>query len=307
VTDGMRSIFGDVLQIDVLNQAFSDTRPEIVIHMAAQALVRHSYNHPVETYATNVMGTVNVLEVIRECPSVRVAVIVTSDKCYENRGLVWGYRENEPLGGYDPYSSSKACAELVVSAYRRSFFMPGIAGGHPAAVASVRAGNVIGGGDWASDRLIPDMARAFIARQPVKVRSPKAVRPWQHVLEPLRGYLVLAERLWEHGGDLTEALNFGPETSGACEVGWIADQFAEMWGDGAQWITDGGSHPYEAHYLKLDCSKAKAVLAWTPKLGLRTALEWTVEWYKAYIDKTAMRSLSIDQIKRYEAMEEICT
>lgn len=299
----MTSVLGDVLEVDTLMKAFHEAAPEIVIHLAAQPLVQYSYSYPAETYATNVMGTVNILDTIRRSPSVRAAVMVTTDKCYENREWIWGYRENEPLGGHDPYSSSKACAELVVSAYRRSYFQPGATNHQPAAVASARAGNVIGGGDWAADRLVPDMVRAVVAGQPIEIRNPQAIRPWQHVLEPLSGYLTLTEHLWEHGSIFAEAWNFGPEDSDAREVAWLADRFTELWGKSARWSTDGRTYPHEARYLKLDCSKAKALLDWSPKLDLETALDWTIEWYKAYYVNASMKELSIDQIRRFGSLE----
>ncbi len=302
VSEGMISLHGDVCDLARVVAAVQEHRPEIIVHMAAQSLVRYSYGHSVETYATNVMGTVNVLEAVRYAGGTRAVLIVTSDKCYENREREKGYREDEPLGGHDPYSSSKGCAELVTAAYRNSYFNPEQAAQHGTAVASARAGNVIGGGDWAEDRLVPDIVRAFMQRQPVMIRCPDAVRPWQHVLEPLRGYLRLIELLWEHGGRYGEAWNFGPEEDDAKPVSWIADRLVTLWGEGARWTSDGSAQPYEAAYLKLDCTKAKARLDWQPGLSLGPALEWTLEWYKAHQGKADMRRFTLDQIGRYRVM-----
>lgn len=301
VAQGMTSLVGDVRDLEGITQAMGNAQPEIVLHLAAQPLVRYSYQNPVETYATNVMGTVNLLEAVRHTPSVRVAVIITSDKCYENREWVWGYRENEAMGGHDPYSNSKGCAELVTAAYRSSFFAPETYDQHGVAVASVRAGNVIGGGDWALDRLIPDMIKAFHQGQPVLIRNPHAIRPWQHVLEPLGGYLLLAEKLWHHGPDFVGGWNFGPHDEDAKPVSWIVDRLTTLWGDGATWELDGGSHPHEAHYLKLDCSKAKARLGWEPRLTLADTLEWVVEFYQGYYGGQSARQIADNQIQRYQA------
>ncbi len=295
VAQGMVSLHGDIRDPEQMNRAMAQFQPEVVIHMAAQSLVRHSYLNPVETYATNVMGTVNVLEAVRQTASVRAAVIVTSDKCYENREWVWGYRENEAMGGYDPYSNSKGCAELVTSAYRQSFFRDG-----SAAVASARAGNVIGGGDWAADRLVPDMVRAVADRRPVSIRNPHAIRPWQHVLEPLSGYLLLAQKLYEDGTAYAEGWNFGPREDDARPVQWIADQFTGLWGEGASWVLDGAEHPHEAHYLKLDCSKARMRLDWQPKWSLETSLRKIVAWQKAHLRNQDMRTFTLEQILEFQ-------
>jgi CDP-glucose 4,6-dehydratase len=273
--------------------------PEVVIHMAAQPLVRYSYANPVETYSTNVMGTVHLLESVRNAPSVRVVVIVTSDKCYENREWVWGYRENEPVGGFDPYSNSKGCAELVTAAYRSSFFNRDTYADHRVALASVRAGNVIGGGDWADDRLVPDIMRAVSENRPVAIRSPRAVRPWQHVLEPLNGYLHLAERLYEEGATLAEGWNFGPDEEDAKPVQWIVERLTELWGDGASWEVVTGNHAHEAHYLKLDCSKARARLGWRPRWNLARALEKIVAWQKSFLAGEDMRARTLAQIRDF--------
>lgn len=296
---GMKSLEGDIRDFTRLRAAMEQTLPEVVIHMAAQPLVRDSYSDPVGTYATNVMGTVYVLEVARHTPSVRVVLNVTSDKCYENRELLWGYRENEPMGGYDPYSSSKGCAELVTAAYRRSFFANG--DGHAVAAASARAGNVIGGGDWAEDRIVPDAMRAFMAGHSLKVRNPKAVRPWQHVLEPLSGYLLLCKKLCENPEDYAEAWNFGPREGDARPVSYLADRMAELWSDGATWEQDDGAHPHEARHLMLDCSKAEARLHWTPRWNLDQALSAAVSWYRSYHHGDMdMRKLILQQIESYE-------
>jgi CDP-glucose 4,6-dehydratase len=283
---------GDVCELLGLQDAIRDANPEIVVHMAAQSLVRPSYADPVETYATNVMGTVNLLEAVRQAPGVRAVVVVTSDKCYENAGQVRGYRETDPLGGHDPYSSSKGCAEIVASAYRRSFFH----GETAAQVATVRAGNVIGGGDWSQDRLVPDAITAFLGGEPLLVRNPQAVRPWQHVLDPVMAYLLLAERLAMDGATFAEAWNFGPTAASEVAVKQIVDGLADRWGSGAAWQADGGKHPHEAAYLKLDCSKAAERLVWRPLVGLERSLALTVDWYKAQQRGDDMRALSLRQI-----------
>lgn len=301
VAEGMTSVDGDIRDYAALAAAFKKYQPEIVIHMAAQALVRYSYVNPVETYATNVMGTVHLLEAARQVDSVRVIVNVTSDKCYENREWVWDYRENEPMGGYDPYSNSKGCAELVASAYQRSFFNPQDYAKHGVALASARAGNVIGGGDWAEDRLIPDIMRAIVQGKSVLIRSPHAIRPWQYVLEPLSGYLMLAQKLYEEGIAYAEGWNFGPDDQDARPVGWIADHLTSAWGDGASWALDAGNHPHEAHYLKLDCSKAKARLDWYPRWHLEEALKVIVDWHRAYQEEQDMRAITLQQITAYNA------
>ena len=303
VAEGMTSVIGDVRDLEHFQAVMKQYQPEIVFHMAAQPLVRYSYQNPVETYATNVMGTVNVLEAARHTESVRSVVVITTDKCYENREWSWGYRENEPMGGKDPYSSSKGCAELVVSAYRDSYFSAKDFDRHRVALASARAGNVIGGGDWALDRLIPDIMRAIQENRPVLIRSPRAIRPWQHVLEPLSGYLCLAEHLWHHGPEYAEGWNFGPSDEDAKPVAWIVDRLTKLWGEGASWEVDLGSHPHEATYLKLDCSKAKAKLGWTPRTSLATALDWIVEFYQAYQAHQNMREVTESQILRFQAIE----
>lgn len=300
VADLMKaSTTGDVRDLEQLTAAMRKARPEIVIHLAAQALVRYSYSNPVETYTTNVLGTVNVLEAVRQIGSVRVVINVTSDKCYENRGWLWGYREDEPVGGYDPYSSSKGCAELISAAYRNAFFNPTEYGRHGVALATVRAGNVIGGGDWGEDRLIPDILRSFREGRPAVIRNPLAVRPWQHVLEPLGGYLTLAQQLWE-GTAFAEAWNFGPSDEDAKAVEWVVDRLTRLWGAGASWRLDGEQHhPHEACHLKLDCTKAKARLGWYPRWGLEQALGKIVEWQRAYHDQADMRVVTLTQVAEY--------
>lgn len=299
IAQGMTSIEGDIRDLAKLQAVMDEHRPEVVLHLAAQPLVRYSYKNPIETYATNVMGTANVLEAIRITGGVRAAVMITTDKCYENNEWVWGYREQDRLGGHDPYSNSKACAELVTAAYRNSYFSQG-----SVAIASARAGNVIGGGDWALDRLIPDMVRAFSEGQSVQIRNPNAIRPWQHVLEPISGYLSLAEHLWNDGTTYADGWNFGPNDEDAKPVSWIVENLSKLWGDNASWQTDDGVHPHEATYLKLDCSKAKQQLGWKPQLTLFTALEWTVEVYKAHLQDADLNALMADQLERFQHLSQ---
>jgi CDP-glucose 4,6-dehydratase len=296
---GMRSVIGDIRDESAVRRVMAECRPEIVIHMAAQPLVRYSYEHPVETYGVNVMGTVNLLEAVRHCPEVRAVVNVTTDKCYENREWLWPYRENEPMGGHDPYSSSKGCSELVSAAYRASYFGPSSA--HPVALATARAGNVIGGGDWACDRLVPDVIRAFERGEPALIRQPHAVRPWQHVLEPLRGYLQLAERLHDVGEPFAQAWNFGPLDQDACTVSSVAQQFAACWGGGARVQTRADERGHEASYLRLDISKAGALLDWRPALRLSQAVGLTVDWAKQRGAGADVRVLTLAQIQAYQA------
>jgi CDP-glucose 4,6-dehydratase len=296
---GMASVIGDVNDAHSLRKVFVEYKPEIVFHLAAQSVVRLGYAEPVETYTTNVLGTVNVLESIRQIQGVRAAVVVTSDKCYENNEWDWGYREIEPLGGRDPYSSSKACAELVSAAYRASFFSDKNSSSMHTALATVRAGNVIGGGDWTRDRLIPDIIRAILAGSPLKVRNPDAVRPWQHVLEPLGGYLDLAERLWTDGDKFAEAWNFGPSDRDSKPVSWLVARLVDEWGHGAGWEVDDGAHPHEAHYLRVDSSKANARLGWFPRWDLNAALRLIVQWHKAHQAGADMQAVVLDQIRSY--------
>lgn len=295
----MKSVLGDVRNLPDLKSAMLQAAPEIVFHMAAQPLVRDSYKIPVETYSTNVMGTVHLLESVRHCDSVRAVVNVTTDKCYENREWHWGYRENEPMGGYDPYSSSKGCSELVTSAYRSSFFPTEAYSEHNVAIASARAGNVVGGGDWAVDRLVPDILRALMNGEPVRIRNPHAIRPWQHVLEPLSGYLLLAERLYAEGPRFAEGWNFGPGEEDARPVEWIVQRFCEAWGEGATYSVDDGNHPHEARYLKLDCSKAKNLLGWVPRWDLEQAVRSIVLWNKEYLRSENVYRLCLAQIDEY--------
>lgn len=300
----MVSHIGDVRDYGKLLTVMQTAMPDIILHLAAQPLVRESYANPVETYATNVMGTIHLLEAVRQVKSVRAVVNVTTDKCYENKEWVWGYRENEPMGGYDPYSNSKACSELVTSAFRDSFFNPQNYEQHGVAVATARAGNVIGGGDWAADRLIPDFIRAIEANDKIRIRNPKATRPWQHVLEPLSGYLVLAERLYTDGASFAEGWNFGPEDSDAKPVEWIVKELCQLWGEGAVYEFDSGVHPHEANYLKLDCSKAKMRLNWHPKWNLQEALARVVAWDKAYLEQKDMKTVCLRQISEYMKARE---
>jgi CDP-glucose 4,6-dehydratase len=300
VARGMRSLIGDIRDADALRRAMQEASPEVVIHMAAQPLVRYSYVNPVETYATNVMGVVHLLEAVRQTPGIRAVVNVTTDKCYENKEWSWGYRENEPLGGYDPYSNSKGCAELVTAAYRNSFFNPACRAEHGVALASARAGNVIGGGDWAQDRLIPDILRAIEAGRPVLIRSPHSIRPWQHVLEPLSGYLALAERLFaDDGASFAEGWNFGPSDEDAKPVQWIVERLTNAWGEGAAWQLDGAPQPHEATYLKLDCSKARSRLAWHPRWDLGQTLNRIVDWHQGLRRNEDIKQLTLQQIAEY--------
>ena len=300
VFESVEDIRGNILDRDALKKAMREFHPQVVFHLAAQALVRLSYADPLGTYTTNVMGTANVLEAIRSVDSVRVVIVATSDKCYENREWHWGYRESDPLGGYDPYSSSKACAEIVSAAYRQSFFNSG--DGTQTLLATVRSGNVIGGGDWSQDRLIPDLVRGFLAKEPVLIRRPGSVRPWQHVLEPIAGYMTLGLRLLAGESALATAWNFGPRDDDAWPVERIADAIAQRWGHDASWVIDGAPSVHEAGYLKLDASKARAELGWRPQLRLNTALEWIVDWYRSWQSGADMREFTLQQIADYERL-----
>jgi CDP-glucose 4,6-dehydratase len=284
--------------VDVRDEAataalIADARPEIVFHLAAQPLVRYSYNHPVETYATNVMGTVHVLEGCRRTDSVKAAVCITSDKCYENRETMRPYRESDPMGGYDPYSSSKGAAEIVISAWRRSYPTGPL-------IASVRAGNVIGGGDWAPDRLVPDIVRAMLRGQAVEIRNPDSIRPWQHVLEALGGYLVIAQRLLAGDGKVATAFNFGPDDDDTQPVSWVVERMLQSWG-GGEWVRPEGAQPHEAALLRLDCSKARDELGWRPRFRLEEALDKVVEWHKGVAAGGDARAISLKQIDDYLA------
>lgn len=293
---------GDIRDFSKVHSVLAASKPEVVFHLAAQPLVRLSYVEPVETYATNVMGTVHLLEAARQVGSVDAFVCVTTDKCYENREWVWPYRENDPMGGFDPYSSSKGCAELVVSAYRRSFFATEAIAGGGMALASVRAGNVIGGGDWASDRLIPDLVRAFESGEAPTIRSPQAVRPWQHVLEALNGYLSIAERLMADQSEFADAWNFGPADDDARPVSWIVSELQSLWGSNNAPVPWSEPIPHEANLLRLDTSKARSRLGWRPALTLSNALEWIVDWHKRFGQGEDARSLTLEQIEHYHAL-----
>ena len=293
----MHSIEGDIRDADAVLEVVERKRPEIVFHLAAQSLVRRSLASPSLTYEVNAMGTVNVLEAVRRSGEVRVVVNVTTDKCYENREWIWGYREHEPLGGRDPYSSSKACAELITSAYRASF----ADGGRPG-IASARAGNVIGGGDFGEDRLIPDLMRGVGQRRVSAVRNPGAVRPWQHVLSPLSGYLLLAQRLWDDSS-LAEGWNFGPSDADARTVRYIVERVAALWGEELRWEVEEAPQPEETHYLRLDSSKARTLLGWLPRWDLEDALERTVEWYRAFQAGEPLQPLMLSQLKEFAVGE----
>ena len=301
VAEGMASNVGDVRDLAALTAAVRRADPEIIIHMAAQSLVRPSYADPVDTYSTNVMGTVNVLEASRKHSGVRAVMIVTSDKCYENTGAQREFRESDRLGGHDPYSNSKACAELVAAAYRDSFFY----GGESATIGTARAGNVIGGGDWSADRLIPDAIRAFGADRPVRLRYPQATRPWQHVLDPLAGYLLLAEKLCVEPQGYAEAWNFGPAKHEVLTVANVIEAVAKKWGGGARWESAPGTHPHEAQYLGIDAGKAQSRLGWQPRLNIAQAIDWTIEWYRAWRDGADLRCVSEAQLDRYRGFSSI--
>jgi len=299
IGDFITSTIGDVRDYDSLLKTILRVQPEIIIHLAAQPLVRESYKNPRETYQINVMGIVNLLDAARQVSSVKAILNVTTDKCYENKEWHWGYRENEPMGGYDPYSNSKGCSELVTSSFRSSFFNPNEYKKHGVGLASARAGNVIGGGDWAEDRLIPDFIRAIIRGEKVKIRSPYAIRPWQHVLEPLSGYLTLCEKLYNEGSTFSEGWNFGPEENDAKNVEWITNRICELWNDCSDYEIDSTPQPHEANYLKLDCSKAKALLGWYPRWNIDVALKMIVNWNKAFIKGVEIQNVCYQQIDEY--------
>jgi CDP-glucose 4,6-dehydratase len=297
VAEGMSSIPGDVLNKNELHQVIAKYRPEVVFHLAAQSLVRESYKNPVQTFSTNVMGLVHLLETVRSLDGVRAVVCVTSDKCYQNRQWVWGYREDEPMGGYDPYSSSKGCSELVAAAYRNSFFNEAEYSQHGVAVATARAGNVIGGGDWAKDRLLPDIVRSVMTGQDIFLRNPHAIRPWQHVLDPLGGYLMLAERLFKEGPSFGEAWNFAPAESHS--VSQVVRQLLSLWGSQVCALHDKSRQPHEDPYMILDSTKARVKLEWKPILDLPASLSWIVEWIKRFQKGADMRSVTQSQIEKY--------
>jgi len=297
VSDGMNSVEGDVRDSDALKVSLLESKPEIVIHMAAQPLVRESYQRPVDTFETNILGTVNLFEAVRGCSSVQAVVNITTDKCYENKEWIWGYREHEAIGGRDPYSASKACAELVSSAYRESFFESEAS---RVALATARAGNVIGGGDWAKDRLMTDLIYAFTKGKPLQIRNPNAIRPWQHVLEPLRGYLMLAERLYDKGSSFAEAWNFGPKDEDVKPVSWLVEYLSKFWNDSTEWKIQLGDHPHEANHLKLDISKANSRLGWVPQINLEKALQMTAEWSIQLSRGDDARTTTMKQIISYQ-------
>ncbi|MEM7207700.1 MAG: CDP-glucose 4,6-dehydratase [Pseudomonadota bacterium] len=298
----IESHIGDIRDLEKIKNVMQEFKPDIVVHMAAQPLVRHSYSDPLETYTTNVIGTANVFEAIRQCESVSVVVNVTTDKCYENKEWCWGYREIEPLGGHDPYSSSKACSELVTTTYQKCFLneKTGVR------LASARAGNVIGGGDWSADRLIPDFMRSMLSGNAVQIRNPRSIRPWQHVLEPLSGYLLLVQKLSASEGEhYVGAWNFGPVSSEAKTVGWIANELCSKW-EGAEWLDVSGepenADMHEANYLQLDCGKANMELNWWPRTNLNVALQWIVDWYQSFSRGEGMESKTLDQIAQFESL-----
>lgn len=300
LSQSVTTIFSDIRNLDALQEAIELHKPDVIFHLAAQPLVRESYSAPINTYSTNVIGTLNVLEAALHSKSVRVVVNVTTDKCYENNEWCWGYRENEPLGGHDPYSSSKACSELITASYLRSFYLKEGKG-----LASARAGNVIGGGDWAKDRLVPDLIDAFHHGQTPRIRNPNSTRPWQHVLEPVSGYLLLAEKLWENPSKFSGAWNIGPEESDAKSVSWIADALVKLWGETVSWSTDIAENVHEANSLKLDISKAKTHLGWRPTWNIQEALSMTADWYKKYYDGQNGREVTVDQILKYSKSQKI--
>ena len=311
VGKGMTSIIADIRDLPTLQRTMLEVEPDIVFHMAAQPLVHQSYADPVETYSTNVMGTVHLLEAVRHTPSIKTVVVVSTDKCYENKEWSWGYRENDPMGGRDPYSNSKSCSELVTMAYRNSYFTPSShdhqqSSTEGVAVATARAGNVIGGGDWAANRLVPDILQAIEQNQSVIIRNPHATRPWQHVLEPLSGYLTLAQYLHTKGQSYAEGWNFGPQYKDARPVHWIADKLVSSWGEGQSsiWLQDDADHPHEASQLKLDIAKAEARLNWQPRWQLETALHHVTSWHKAWLADEDMNKMSEAQIQQYSKATE---
>jgi CDP-glucose 4,6-dehydratase len=300
VERGLRSIIADIRDYDRLKAAIAASRPEVILHLAAQSVVKRGYADPIETYGSNVMGTVHLFEAVRTLGTGCAIVNITSDKCYAHRSSGAPYREDDPMGGDDPYSNSKGCAELVTTSFRQSYFAPDSLARHGVALASARAGNAIGGGDWTADQLIPDLIRAFIAERPCLIRSPGGIRPWQFLLEPLRGYLMLAERLGGQGAEFASGWNFGPVDSDAKPVSWIADRLQQSWGGSARWTRDAGAHPAEAAVLRLDASKAAASLGWRPAIGLDVTLDWIVQWYRGWAAGEDARSLTQGQISRYE-------
>ncbi|MEH7548330.1 MULTISPECIES: CDP-glucose 4,6-dehydratase [Bacillaceae] len=303
----VHSVYGDIRNFDLLYETIVQTDPDIIFHMAAQPLVGHSYENPVETYEINVMGTTYLLEAVKKAVNngkrIKALVNVTTDKCYENKEWHWGYRENDRLGGYDPYSISKACSELITDSYRKAFFNPNTYDQHGVGIATARAGNVIGGGDWAAGRLIPDCTQALLNGKKIVIRNPKSIRPWQHVLEPLYGYLLLAEKLYLNGTEYAEAWNFGPKDDDAKPVEWIVQRICEKWGGQTYYELDSRNHPHEASYLKLDYSKAKEELKWSPKWTLDQAIDKVIEWVRAYSEKSDIREVCFKQIKEFSQLK----
>ncbi len=297
------TVYGNIMDLQKLQKALIDARPEIVIHMAAQPLVRASYDNPLETYQTNVLGTVHLFESVRNAIKdgipIKAVLNVTTDKCYENKEWHWGYRENDQLGGYDPYSNSKACSELVTASYRSSFFNPEDYSKHGVGIATARAGNVIGGGDWAEDRLMPDCIRKLIKGEEINIRNPEAIRPWQHVLEPLSGYMLLTQKLYEQGPLYSEGWNFGPEDGDAKNVEWMVNELCARWKGSGSYVIENKSQPHEARFLKLDCSKAKAILGWHPVWDVGAAIGKVMEWTEAYLEKQELTAVCFRQIEEY--------
>ena len=302
VSEGMTSITGNIEDFAAIQKVLKENKPEIVIHMAAQSLVRKSYEEPINTFATNVMGTVNLLQAVKTTGSTLVLINITSDKCYENKGTEKAFSENSPMGGYDPYSSSKGCAELVTSSFRNSFFNLKEFERHGCSLSSVRSGNVIGGGDWAKDRLIPDIMNSISKRIPTQIRNTRSIRPWQFVLEPLFGYLILAQRMWEEGKEFSEPWNFGPDETDCKSVKWILEKISKELDDGFSWKEDTRDNPHEAEMLKLDCNKAKKRLGWKTKLDVNETIEWTVNWYKEYFKNSDMKEYTENQIDKFMSL-----
>ena len=302
VSEGMTSITGNIEDFTAIQKVLKENKPEIVIHMAAQSLVRKSYEEPINTFATNVMGTVNLLQAVKTTGNTRVLINITSDKCYENNGTEKVFSENSPMGGYDPYSSSKGCAELVTSSFRDSFFNLKEFERHGCSLSSVRSGNVIGGGDWAKDRLIPDIMNSISKRIPTQIRNTRSIRPWQFVLEPLFGYLILAQRMWEEGKEFSEPWNFGPDETDCKSVKWILEKISKELDDGFSWKEDTRDNPHEAKMLKLDCNKAKKRLGWKTKLDVNETIEWTVNWYKEYFKNSDMKEYTENQIDKFMSL-----
>ena len=302
VSEGMTSITGNIEDFTAIQKVLKENKPEIVIHMAAQSLVRKSYEEPINTFATNVMGTVNLLQAVKTTGSTLVLINITSDKCYENKGTEKAFSENSPMGGYDPYSSSKGCAELVTSSFRNSFFNLKEFERHGCSLSSVRSGNVIGGGDWAKDRLIPDIMNSISKRIPTQIRNTRSIRPWQFVLEPLFGYLILAQRMWEEGKEFSEPWNFGPDETDCKSVKWILEKISKELDDGFSWKEDTRDNPHEAEMLKLDCNKAKKRLGWKTKLDVTETIEWTVNWYKEYFKNSDMKEYTENQIDKFVSL-----